>query len=93
MSDASIDLIRSMLNHDLDQRITIDEVLNHQWCKGSNDPTNDDESSALQISNMTINADLWFAEGPCNFVMDSDSYSSRVSNVPTRWNGLSSGIH
>jgi protein-serine/threonine kinase len=34
MSDASIDLVRLMLNRDVDQRITIGEVLEHRWCKG-----------------------------------------------------------
>lgn len=34
MSEASIDLIRMMLNRDVDQRITIGEVLEHSWCKG-----------------------------------------------------------
>jgi protein-serine/threonine kinase len=34
MSEASIDLIRAMLNRDVDQRITISEVLDHRWCQG-----------------------------------------------------------
>jgi protein-serine/threonine kinase len=34
MSDASIDLVRMMLNRDVDQRITISEVLEHRWCIG-----------------------------------------------------------
>ncbi|TID24261.1 Serine/threonine-protein kinase PSK2 [Venturia nashicola] len=34
MSDASIDLVRLMLNRDVDQRITIGEVLEHKWCQG-----------------------------------------------------------
>lgn len=34
MSEASIDLVRLMLNRDVDQRITISEVLEHRWCKG-----------------------------------------------------------
>ena len=34
MSEASIDLIRLMLNRDVDQRITISEVLEHRWSKG-----------------------------------------------------------
>jgi protein-serine/threonine kinase len=34
MSEASIDLIRLMLNRDVDQRATISEVLEHRWCKG-----------------------------------------------------------
>lgn len=34
MSDASIDLVRLMLNRDVDQRITIGEVLEHRWCQG-----------------------------------------------------------
>ncbi|KAI9809510.1 MAG: hypothetical protein M1827_006816 [Pycnora praestabilis] len=32
MSEESIDLIRSMLNRDVDQRITISQVLEHSWC-------------------------------------------------------------
>jgi protein-serine/threonine kinase len=35
MSDASIDLVRLMLNRDVDQRIAISEVLEHRWCKGA----------------------------------------------------------
>jgi protein-serine/threonine kinase len=34
MSEASIDLIRLMLNRDIDQRVSISEVLEHPWCKG-----------------------------------------------------------
>jgi protein-serine/threonine kinase len=34
MSEASIDLVRLMLNRDVDQRITISEVLDHRWCNG-----------------------------------------------------------
>jgi protein-serine/threonine kinase len=34
MSEASIDLVRLMLNRDVDQRITISEVLEHRWSKG-----------------------------------------------------------
>ena len=34
ISAASIDLVRAMLNRDVDQRITISEVLEHRWCKG-----------------------------------------------------------
>ncbi|KAF2092208.1 Pkinase-domain-containing protein, partial [Saccharata proteae CBS 121410] len=33
MSDDSIDLIRLMLNRDVDQRISIGQVLEHPWCK------------------------------------------------------------
>lgn len=33
MSEESIDLIRLMLNRDVDQRITIGQVLDHPWCK------------------------------------------------------------
>ncbi|KAL1628151.1 serine/threonine protein kinase [Neofusicoccum ribis] len=33
MSEESIDLIRLMLNRDVDQRITIGQVLEHPWCK------------------------------------------------------------
>ena len=34
MSEASIDLVRLMLNRDVDLRSTISEVLEHRWCKG-----------------------------------------------------------
>jgi protein-serine/threonine kinase len=34
MSEASIDLVRRMLNRDVDRRISIGEVLEHRWCKG-----------------------------------------------------------
>ena len=33
MSDASIDLIRLMLNRDVDQRISISQVVDHAWVK------------------------------------------------------------
>ncbi|KAI9806303.1 MAG: hypothetical protein M1825_006418 [Sarcosagium campestre] len=33
MSDANIDLIRLMLNRDVERRLTIDEVLEHAWCR------------------------------------------------------------
>jgi protein-serine/threonine kinase len=32
MSDDSIDLIRAMLDRDVDSRITIEKVLDHPWC-------------------------------------------------------------
>jgi protein-serine/threonine kinase len=34
ISSASIDLVRGMLNRDVDRRITISEVLEHRWCLG-----------------------------------------------------------
>lgn len=34
MSEESIDLIRQMLNRDVDERITISQVLEHPWCRG-----------------------------------------------------------
>jgi len=33
MSEESIDLIRLMLNRDVDKRSTITQVLDHSWCK------------------------------------------------------------
>ena len=33
MSEESIDLIRLMLNRDVDKRSTITQVLDHPWCK------------------------------------------------------------
>jgi protein-serine/threonine kinase len=33
ISDESIDLIRMMLNRDVGQRYTIDQVLAHPWCR------------------------------------------------------------
>ena len=33
MSDASIDLIKAMLNRDVDQRLTITQVIDHSWSK------------------------------------------------------------
>ena len=35
MSEDSIDLIRLMLNRDVDARIGIRDVLDHAWCKAS----------------------------------------------------------
>jgi protein-serine/threonine kinase len=32
LSEDSIDLIRQMLNRDVDSRITIEAVLEHPWC-------------------------------------------------------------
>ena len=32
MSDDSIDLIRAMLDGDVDSRTTIEKVLEHPWC-------------------------------------------------------------
>lgn len=34
MSEESIELIRLMLNRDVEARIGIQEVLDHPWCKG-----------------------------------------------------------
>jgi protein-serine/threonine kinase len=34
MSEASISLVRAMLNRDVDQRISIMDVLAHPWCQG-----------------------------------------------------------
>jgi len=39
MSDASIDLIKAMLNRDVDQRYTITQVMEHPWCRTSNHET------------------------------------------------------
>lgn len=33
VSDESIDLIRCMLDRDVDQRYDINQVLDHPWCK------------------------------------------------------------
>ena len=33
MSEASIDLIKAMLNREVDQRYTITQVLDHPWCQ------------------------------------------------------------
>lgn len=33
MSDTSIDLIKAMLNRDVDQRLTITQVMDHSWNK------------------------------------------------------------
>ena len=33
ISDDSIDLIRKMLNRDVEQRYNIDQVLAHPWCR------------------------------------------------------------
>ena len=32
MSEPSIDLIKAMLNRDVDQRLTITQVKEHEWC-------------------------------------------------------------
>lgn len=36
MSEESIDLIRLMLDRDVEKRITISQVLEHPWCVGGN---------------------------------------------------------
>lgn len=33
MSEESIDLIRKMLNRDVERRVTIGQVLEHEWCR------------------------------------------------------------
>jgi protein-serine/threonine kinase len=35
MSEESIDLVRLMLDRDVEKRITISQVLEHPWCSGS----------------------------------------------------------
>ncbi|KAI9679794.1 MAG: hypothetical protein M1817_004808 [Caeruleum heppii] len=35
MSEASIELIRCMLERDVEKRVGIDEVVNHRWCTGA----------------------------------------------------------
>jgi protein-serine/threonine kinase len=35
MSEASINLVRRMLDRDVDRRISIGEVLEHAWCRGA----------------------------------------------------------
>jgi len=37
MSEDSIDLIRAMLDRDLETRITIEQVLAHPWCLAQDD--------------------------------------------------------
>ena len=32
MSETSIDLIKAMLNREVDQRLTITQVVEHPWC-------------------------------------------------------------
>jgi protein-serine/threonine kinase len=34
MSEESIDLVRLMLDRDVEKRITISQVLDHPWCAG-----------------------------------------------------------
>jgi protein-serine/threonine kinase len=41
MSERSIDLIRAMLDRDLDSRITIEEVMAHPWCQAQDDDEDD----------------------------------------------------
>lgn len=35
MSEESIDLVRLMLDRDVEKRITIGKVLEHPWCTGA----------------------------------------------------------
>lgn len=34
MSEPSIELIKAMLDRDVDQRLTITQVMEHRWCRG-----------------------------------------------------------
>ncbi|KAL9003388.1 MAG: hypothetical protein Q9188_003737 [Gyalolechia gomerana] len=43
MSEPSIDLIKAMLNRDVDQRLTITQVMEHTWCKGEGEEEGDGE--------------------------------------------------
>lgn len=43
MSEPSIDLIKAMLNRDVDQRLTITQVMEHTWCKVEGDEEGDGE--------------------------------------------------
>jgi protein-serine/threonine kinase len=38
VSDESIDLVRRMLNRDVKERLDIDAVLDHPWCKAATVP-------------------------------------------------------
>lgn len=42
MSEDSIDLIRGMLNRDVDSRMDIDKVINHPWCLPDDEDEDDD---------------------------------------------------
>lgn len=35
LSEESLDLIRKMLNRDVEQRLDIDQVLAHPWCRAA----------------------------------------------------------
>lgn len=37
MSQSSIDLVRAMLNRDVERRFTIEEVMAHPWCADNDD--------------------------------------------------------
>ncbi|KAL9027368.1 MAG: hypothetical protein Q9196_004096 [Gyalolechia fulgens] len=43
MSESSIDLIKAMLNRDVDQRLTITQVMEHRWCQREGEEGGDDE--------------------------------------------------
>ena len=45
MSEDSIDLIRLMLNRDVDKRIGIEQVVEHPLCKGETGPGGNDHVS------------------------------------------------
>ncbi len=42
MSEASIDLIRGMLNREVEQRMDISQVLAHPWCQTVDEVDGDD---------------------------------------------------
>jgi protein-serine/threonine kinase len=37
MSTGSIDLVRAMLNRDVEERMAIEDVIDHPWIKGEDD--------------------------------------------------------
>ena len=47
MSEACIDLIRKMLDRDVERRIGIEEVLDHEWCTVEDEETDDGERLAV----------------------------------------------
>lgn len=44
MSEESIDLVRLMLDRDVEKRITISQVLEHPWCA----PTNTEATASIR---------------------------------------------
>ncbi|KAI9846917.1 MAG: hypothetical protein M1838_001103 [Thelocarpon superellum] len=70
MSPSSIDLIRLMLNRDVDQRIPIAQVLDHPWCTGEADGVAGPPDAHAHAAPLPDVADLASVATAASTVMD-----------------------